>query len=126
MSKKDQAIRSGLLNLKVVKRFKLKLKEMPNGCLEYQGAPWDKRDMYRGFDIYTEIEGESVRAHKVKAHRFAYALHYGFDRLPKSGIFTGDSKVINHLCHNKKCCNPLHLNILTSRENTLEVNWKQV
>ena len=124
LSKKDKAIQFGITQPDIVERFTSKLKEMPNGCIEYQGAMWDKRDLYRGFNITIEIKDDSNIDVKVKSHRFAYALAKGFDALPKSGIFTGDSKIINHLCHNKKCCNPEHLNVLTSRENLLEENKK--
>lgn len=47
---------------------------------------------------------------KVAAHRLAYELSKG--AIP-------DGLVIDHLCRNKRCCNPDHLEAVTSRENTL-------
>jgi len=125
LSKKDKAIKFGITQPDIVKRFTSKLKEMPDGCIEYQGAMWDKRDLYRAFHITIEIEDDSNMAVKVKAHRFAYALANGFDALPIAGKFNANTKVINHLCHNKKCCNPKHMNILTSVENISAENRKR-
>lgn len=46
----------------------------------------------------------------VRAHRLAYEQAYG--PIP-------DGLVIDHLCRNKACCNPAHLEAVTIRENTL-------
>jgi hypothetical protein len=114
LSQKDKAIEYGITDNTVIKRFKAFLDPKPTGCIEFTGAAWDSRDRYRTFRI-TPSKGNSE---SVKAHRFAYALYYGFNALPKAGDpFTGQSKVINHLCNNPKCVNPEHLNVLTSLEN---------
>lgn len=119
LSMKDKAIQYGINDNKIIDRFKSKLILQETGCVEYQGAMWDYRDKYRPFEITIKIDGQKRGTSvKVKAHRFAYALHYGFDALPKAGDpFTGKSKVINHICNNAKCVNPSHLNVLTSVEN---------
>ena len=120
LSNKDKAIQYGITDNSVIDRFKSKLVLKPTGCVEYQGARWDYRDKYRPFAITLKTSPNQKRGMhvKVKAHRFAYALHYGFDALPKAGDpFTGQSKVINHICNNSKCVNPKHLNVLTSIEN---------
>lgn len=46
----------------------------------------------------------------TKAHRIAYQLVKG--EIP-------DGLQIDHLCRNRLCCNPNHLEAVTSRENTL-------
>ena len=123
---KDQAIRFGLTDPETLKRFKSKLKPMPNGCIEFESCAWDKRDLYRVFTITFRAKGSNSHGHKVKPHRFAYALAHGFDALPKSHKrFDPDSGIINHICHNKRCVNVQHLNILTGRENLLKENMKQ-
>ena len=127
LSNKDKAIKWGITDLTTVERFKSKLKPQKNGCIEFDGTKWDKRNLYRGFTIYKTVRdhGYSLTGVMVKAHRFAYALANGMDALPISGNFNGDTKIINHICHNKKCVNPKHLNVLTSRENLSPENKKQ-
>ena len=69
----------------------------PDGCWEWQqstashgyGQTWD---------------GITVRL----AHRAAWELTRG--RIP-------DGMTIDHLCRNRRCCNPAHLRLLTNVEN---------
>ena len=126
ISKKDKAIKYGISNPNVVKRFKSKLRPQANGCINFAGSRWDSRDYYQGFGVFTTKEDNAENPFRtmVKAHRFAYALEHGFDALPNSTNFNGSTKVINHICHNMKCVNPDHLNILTSHENTLKEHRK--
>lgn len=49
------------------------------------------------------------------AHRVAY-------RLTKGAIPHG--MYVMHLCHNKRCCNPSHLQRGTPQENTRATSWK--
>jgi hypothetical protein len=127
LSNKDRAIQYGINDNKVIDRFKSKLVNKSTGCIEYTGAMWDYRDRYRPFQITIKVDGQKRGTSvKVKAHRFAYALHYGFDALPKAGDpFTGQSKVINHICNNAKCVNPKHLNVMTSSENLSLIGVEQ-
>ena len=70
------------------------------GCWEWEGAYDRKR---YGLFYYQNK--------KVKAHRLAVILLSG-RKIPKN-------KLILHLCHNKRCCNPAHLQIGTHRDNIL-------
>jgi hypothetical protein len=47
---------------------------------------------------------------KVQAHRFSYELHKG--QIP-------DGMVIDHLCRNRACVNPDHLEAKSQKENVL-------
>lgn len=73
-----------------------------DGCWEWQG--YVTRDGY-GCVIY---EGRITRA-----HRAIYMLTMG--AIP-------DGLLIDHLCRNRRCVNPAHLEAVTKRENTLRGN----
>ena len=55
----------------------------------------------------------SVNGKSAFTHRLAYEECYG--PIPKD-------KQIDHLCRNRRCANPSHMEVVTSRENTLRGN----
>lgn len=61
----------------------------------------------RGYGSFKAVR--AGRRVTVSAHRLAYELAVG---LIPAGL------EIDHLCRNKACCNPLHLEPVTSRENS--------
>ncbi len=69
----------------------------PNGCWEWQGALDEKGYGRIGF------KGRTARVHRVA---FEYA-----------GGALIDGLVLDHLCCNRRCMNPAHLEQVTSREN---------
>ena len=60
---------------------------------------------YRNDDGYGEIKVDGV---KLKVHRISYALHVG-ELVP--------DMVIDHLCRNRACWCPAHLEQITNTEN---------
>jgi hypothetical protein len=81
----------------VYDRFISKIARTP--CWEWQGTT-----LVNG---YGQLKGD----HKVEyAHRISYRLFRG--RIP--GSF-----VIDHLCRNRRCVNPLHLEAVSNKENLL-------
>lgn len=80
-------------------------------CHIWQGNKADNG--YGYWSVYSKELGKRIT---IKAHRFAYAYHYGFNELPV-GVEGGQRYVINHLCHNRLCVNPIHLEVITNKEN---------
>lgn len=69
-----------------------------SGCILWGGGK-----MWKGYGIF------SLKGHPVRAHRFSYAL---------SSHLT-DEQSLDHLCRNRACVNPAHLEPVTARQNVL-------
>lgn len=82
------------------KRFWAKVKKTTrDGCW-----PWIGATLANGYGVFFVGTGNTT------AHRASYRIANGALK---------DGLVIDHLCRNRSCCNPLHLEEVTSRENTL-------
>ena len=84
MSQKDNTIKMYLENESVIKRFKAFLDPKSDGCIEWTGFKTDK-----GYGMFGVTQGIPV-----KAHRFAYAMYYGIDKLPHGTDTTQKRKVL--------------------------------
>lgn len=51
-----------------------------------------------------------VGLHRIMAHRFSYKLYYSF---------IDPNLTINHLCENKSCVNPTHLELISLKGNLM-------
>lgn len=120
LSKKDRSIRNGLKDPKAITRFNKRLNYRDDGCIEWTGLKSDK-----GYGIFN-LHSKALPACPVRAHRFAYALKYGFDALPVGTDTTQKRNVLHHKCDNKACVNPLHLEVVTDRWNLGRVNDKKM
>jgi len=106
-SRKDAAILYGVKNQRNIDNFKSKIVVTETGCHIYTGYAFSNG--YGGFNVHIESGMHSVC---VKAHRFAFALEYGWLPTGRSGN-TKDGIVLNHRCHNRLCQNPDHLEAVT-------------
>ena len=87
---------------KSYERFIKRVSVVASGCWEMDG--WHDRDGYAHFH---------KSKHQSKAHRISYEFHNG--AIPQ-GL------TIDHLCKNKGCVNPAHLEAVTGEENSSRHN----
>lgn len=76
----------------------------PNGCWVWTGC---RSTDHKGEKTYGSFY---YREHMMRAHRLTYEWFVG--PIP-------DGLQIDHLCKNKGCANPAHLEVVTQRENML-------
>lgn len=74
-----------------------------NGCWEWVGEI-----DHLGYGTYWHKFG---KYHSYRAHRFSYELIYGYTEMP-----------LDHLCRNRRCINPKHLEAVTHKVNTMRSN----
>lgn len=86
----------------IARRFWSKVQPVASGCWEWQG-----RRSANGYGTMA-VKPESRPLHLMRAHRIAWTLLYG----PISGRL-----VIDHLCRNRLCVRPTHLDLVTEQEN---------
>jgi hypothetical protein len=83
-------------------RFWEKVRKVDDGCWTWVGAisSWGYGNFWDG-------------TRYVKAHRFAYELIRGPIRAD------ADDSTVDHLCRNRACVNPDHLEVVSNKENIL-------
>ena len=93
-------IQSEWLTDRFVARFHAKTTRHPSGCIEWAAS--------RQPNGYGQFFAEG---HMLKAHRVAWRLAHGRD--------VAAGMVLDHLCRNRACVNPEHLEEVTQRVNLL-------
>lgn len=87
-------------------RFESKVIRAENGCWEWSGSHFQAT----GYAIFNVPSDRDGRWRPATGHRVSYELHVG--PIP-------DGLSIDHLCRNRGCVNPAHLEPVTTRVNML-------
>lgn len=99
------------LSIKDITRIFRKVKVMPSGCWEWQGA----RLKQSGYGVIR------FRRQAETVHRLLYA--WTVEKLPKrkrGQPFGEDGRELDHVhCSNKLCCNPVHIALVSHADNSL-------
>ena len=82
--------------------FFARIRQADNGCIEWTG--------WTNGDGYGQMYEEGHHGRITRIHRWSYEQFVG--PIP-------DGMQIDHLCRNRPCVRPSHLEPVTSRENTL-------
>lgn len=94
--------RTGPLKRADSERFDSKLRPAPDGCVLWVGGKTQG-----GYGMFS-APGKRADTRKVMAHRWAYE---------RAGGMIPDGYDIDHLCRNRACVNPEHLEPVTRQEN---------
>lgn len=89
--------------LTIPQRFWSKVHVLPNGCWI-----WTAATSHRGYGLFRVGSRSDSSRKSIHAHRFAYECLVGTIPL---GLQS------DHLCRNRACVNPSHIELVTAQEN---------
>lgn len=93
-----------------LERFEASIRKTESGCWEWQKA--EDKDGYGLFKVGSRCDGtrKSERVHRWSYKQFRGPIPVGLQ--------------IDHLCRNRRCANPDHLDVVTALENTRR-GWRK-
>lgn len=113
---KDRAIAHGITRPKIIKTFHKNTMVQEDGCIV-----WTKSTNENGYAVMGIAFKDAGLTYRnpVFAHRFAWALKHGMEALPlgSGSERKGDRMVLNHICHNRKCVNTNHIEVILQSAN---------
>jgi hypothetical protein len=121
ITNKDRAIAHGITREKIIKTFNKNTIVQNDGCIV-----WTKLTNDNGYGVmciaFNDELGKIYR-NPVFVHRFAWALIHGMDALPigSGPERRGDRMVLNHICHNRKCVNTDHMEVISQSLNNSSI-----
>jgi hypothetical protein len=118
---KDRAIAHGITREKTINTFNKNTIVQNDGCIV-----WTKMLNHNGYGVMgIAFKDESGKCYRnpIFVHRFAWALVHGIDALPfgSGPERKGDRMVLNHICHNRKCVNTDHMEVISQSLNNSSI-----
>jgi hypothetical protein len=116
-SKKDKAIAYGITRPKIVANFHKNTKAQEDGCIVWTKSVNESK--YGRLCVGIKDADNKVSNVQIYAHRFSWALNRGIENLPPGigRLGKGDRLEINHICHNRRCVNADHMEVIMHSEN---------
>lgn len=97
------ALKYGTVIKEPIARFTEKYTILPNGCWQ-----WTAGTAGEGYGSFYRGRSSSSEHGRDYAHRWSYEHHVG--KIP-------EGMVVDHLCRNRRCVNPDHLEAVTQQTN---------
>jgi len=86
-----------VIGISAIERFQAKIEVLPNGCWR-----WTASANHKGYGMF------SYNGRMGSAHRFSYQQFTGV---------ISEGLTLDHICRNRWCVNPSHLEPVTNQEN---------
>ena len=100
---------STIRGLPIPAKLKARISITDSGCWEWSGSRFPNG--------YGRVQRKLPSGRReLYAHRFIYSLMVG--PIP-------DDQELDHLCHNRPCVNPSHLEAVSHQENRVRALWKE-
>lgn len=83
---------------------KLEFEHLPNGCIVPKNVKLNKDGYYH---VHYKRRREKPQQHSFLFHKYVWQKEHGL---------VPEGYCLHHICHNRACCNPNHLQLLSKSE----------